>query len=551
MATATEPLAKEPKTFNTVGDLPKIPKLDDISKNLSGAGGEAFKRTLGIYQPFSTAREDYTKLLSKSESDVAQSEQEQQRIKAQGTSDAAQKQVAAVQKAQQDLDEAMQKEPIPKFVPTKETAQDLAALFSVINVMGFLIGGSGKQNAQAAMSAMNGMLEGHQKGRADLYKQELSEFDKNFKAMVQKHADFRKKYEDAVKLAAVDKEAGISQAELVAIEYGSNVVKAKVKKGDILGGLETINSGEKLVKEANAALEKIEAEERKNAFEIEKEKRNRKFELDKQQLGFAHAEKLEKMREASAKELANLKSGGIGKIDREVYNIAAQNYSGIDPKDLTNLSKESVGRIVNSTRTLEEVEDIAKFIKQKPQAVGAAAKFQNIINYDAIKSVVGDSKTTSREKQRIIDSQIDDAVKAGKLTSDEASSAKLLNKKLFSLALADVQSSGQRGSVYLDKAFQNLYDQASRPETLVAILADRAHQSNRNLGNFGMQVENRKDASRFDLTTKGADQWITENFPVLTPAKVRERIAAGTLKNGDYFRTTDGRLVQANVPTQR
>ena len=119
------------------------------------------------------------------------------------------------------------------------------------------------------------------------------------------------------------------------------------------------------------------------------------------------------------------------------------------------------------------------------------------------------------------------------------------------LALADVQSSGQRGSVYLDKAFQNLYDQASRPETLVGILADRAHQSNRNLGNFGMQVENRKDASRFDLTTKGGEQWMTENFPVLTPAKVRAGVAAGTLKNGDYFRTTDGRFAQVNVPAQR
>jgi hypothetical protein len=213
------------------------------------------------------------------------------------------------------------------------------------------------------------------------------------------------------------------------------------------------------------------------------------------------------------------------------------------------LSKESVSRIVNGTRALEEVEDIAKFIKQKPQAVGAAAKFKTIINYDAIKSVVGESETTAGEKARIIDSQVDDAVRAGKLTSDEASSAKLLNKKLFSLALADVQSSGQRGSVYLDKAFQGLYDQASRPETLMGILADRAHQSNRNLANFDMQVENRKDAPRFDLTTKGGEQWMTENFPIVTAKELDKRMAPnyqgpGKLKVGDYIRTTTGEIKQ-------
>lgn len=294
MAETTEPLAEKPKTFDTVGDLPAIPKLDAVSAKLTGAGGDAFKRALGVYQPFTTAKEEYVKLLGKAESDISQSEQEQKRIQATGTSAAAQKQVADIEKSQRDLDEAMQKEPLPKFVPSKENAEDLAILFSIVNVMGFLIGGAGKENAQAAMSAMNGMLEGHQKGRADLYKKELAEFDKNFKSMVQKHAEFRKKYEDAVKLAAVDKEAGIAQAELVAIEYGSNVVKAKAKKGDILGGLETINSGQKLVEEAYKYLEKTEAEQSRRQFELEQEKERRKFELARQAAQFAHTERMKR-----------------------------------------------------------------------------------------------------------------------------------------------------------------------------------------------------------------------------------------------------------------
>lgn len=321
MAETTEPLAEKPKTFDTVGDLPAIPKLDAVSAKLTGAGGDAFKRALGVYQPFTTAKEEYVKSLGKVESDILQSEQEQKRIQATGTSAAAQKQIADIQKAQRDLDEAMLKEPLPKFVPSKENAEDLAILFSIVNVMGFLIGGAGKENAQAAMSAMNGMLEGHQKGRADLYKKELAEFDKNFKSMVQKHAEFRRKYEDAVKLAAVDKEAGIAQAELVAIEYGSNVVKAKAKKGDILGGLETINSGQKLVEEAYKYLEKTEAEQSRRQFELDKEKDRRKFELDMQKAAFVHAEQI--ARERAGAKITAADRYGFGDIVAGASNEAA------------------------------------------------------------------------------------------------------------------------------------------------------------------------------------------------------------------------------------
>ena len=56
------------------------------------------------------------------------------------------------------------------FVPTKDTTQDLAGIFSLMSIVGMVVG---KGNAQLAMSSMNGMLEGYQKGRTDLYKKEL------------------------------------------------------------------------------------------------------------------------------------------------------------------------------------------------------------------------------------------------------------------------------------------------------------------------------------------------------------------------------------------
>ena len=344
MAGTTEPLAEKPKTFDTVGNLPAMPKLNEGASKLTGASKAEFEKALGVYQPFLTAQEGMVKGLGRAESDILQSEQEQKRIQATGTSAAAQKQIADIEKGQRDLDEAMQKEPIPKFVPTKETADDLVVLFSLVNVMGFLIGGAGKENSQAAMSAMNGMLEGHQKGRADLYKQELSEFDKNFKAMVQKHAEFRKRYEDAVKLAAVDKEAGVAQAELVATEYGSEVVKAKAKKGDILGGLEILNSGLNAVKEAQKRVEKIEDEANKRQYELDKEKDRRRFELDMQKASFAHAEKI-------ATERAGAKATAADRYGFGDIVAGASNEAAAAIRNLMGLSFESTSGYFGDKQT--------------------------------------------------------------------------------------------------------------------------------------------------------------------------------------------------------
>jgi hypothetical protein len=91
------------------------------------------------------------------------------------------------------------------FVPTKETTQDLAGIFSLMSIVGMVVG---KGNAQLAMSSMNGMLEGYQKGRADLYKKELTQFDKNFKAMQSKVLTLEKELSEAMELKKLDREKG-------------------------------------------------------------------------------------------------------------------------------------------------------------------------------------------------------------------------------------------------------------------------------------------------------------------------------------------------------
>jgi hypothetical protein len=105
----------------------------------------------------------------------------------------------------QTLQQAREEMSNMAFVPTKDNATDLAAMFSLINIVGMLVG---KSDAQRSMYAMNGMLEGYQKGRADLYKKEQIEFDKNFKAMQAKVATLEKALTEAMEVKKYDKEKG-------------------------------------------------------------------------------------------------------------------------------------------------------------------------------------------------------------------------------------------------------------------------------------------------------------------------------------------------------
>jgi HSP90 family molecular chaperone len=177
--------------------------------------------------------------------------------------------------------------------------QDIAGLFSVISVIGALVGGSGKMAAQRAMGAMNGMMEGYRKGKADQYKQERNQFDANFKTMIQKHSEFRKEMEDAVRLASTNKEAGFQAAELAATKAGSDIVKAQLRKGDLMGAYKLVDESQK------GANEAIKLEQKARDAE-EKEKQHR--------ADMAQRERQQRETMAQRERLATMKAGGGGAL---------------------------------------------------------------------------------------------------------------------------------------------------------------------------------------------------------------------------------------------
>jgi hypothetical protein len=128
------------------------------------------------------------------------------------------------------------------FVPSKNNAQDIATMFSLVGLIGMTIGGGGKISAYNAMGAMNGMLEGYQKGRVDLYKKEKDVFDKNIKLMQNKVSILQSELQEAAQTFKTNRELGEQQAEIAFAKADAPILEAMVKKQGIVRTLENVNA---------------------------------------------------------------------------------------------------------------------------------------------------------------------------------------------------------------------------------------------------------------------------------------------------------------------
>ena len=275
--------------------LPKAPALPT-------KGRIGMAEVLGVTEPFIKAKAELQPKIREAEGEVLQAKQAQAETLSGGKLAAQEKYGEEEKAARQAYEGKLEAEPLPAFVPTKDNMQDIAGLFSVISVIGALVGGSGKMAAQRAMGAMNGMMEGYRKGRADLYKQERNQFDANFKTMLQKHSEFRKEMEDAVKLASTNKEAGQAAAELAAAKAGSPIIQAMVRQGRMVDAYKTMDESQKGRNEAVKFEQKARAEEAK---------------AEQHRQDMAQRERQQRESMDQRERLATIKAGGGGALPKD------------------------------------------------------------------------------------------------------------------------------------------------------------------------------------------------------------------------------------------
>jgi hypothetical protein len=128
------------------------------------------------------------------------------------------------------------------FIPSKDNAQDIATMFSLVGLIGMAIGGGGKISAYNTMGAMNGMLEGYQKGRVDLYKKEKDVFDKNIKLMQNKVTILQSELQEAAETFKTNRELGEQKAEIAFAKADAPILQAMARKQGIIRTLENVNA---------------------------------------------------------------------------------------------------------------------------------------------------------------------------------------------------------------------------------------------------------------------------------------------------------------------
>ena len=162
-----------------------------------------------------------------------------------------------------------------KFVPNQETAGDLGTLFTITNLMGFMIGGRGKGNATAALSAMNGMLEGHQKGRQDLYNKEKAVYDENIKTLDKTIDSLYKKMQDDMQLYSVDRDAGMAALRTTAAQHNATLVSDMMEKYGPIKPFQVVKAMVDLKDKRIAAEQKLAEHEQLRQDRLYKEEQDR------------------------------------------------------------------------------------------------------------------------------------------------------------------------------------------------------------------------------------------------------------------------------------
>lgn len=171
------------------------------------------------------------------------------------------------------------------FVPSKDNARDMATMFSLIGVIGMAIGGEGKISAFNTMGAMNGMLEGYQKGRADVYKREKDVFEKNLKVLQGKVTILQSELQDALQTYRTNRELGEQKADIAFAKAGSKIGDAILKKQGLVRSIEYIDGVAKdtntLVSMRNDQVKRSEDLAFKDRQQTETERANKAQERDR------------------------------------------------------------------------------------------------------------------------------------------------------------------------------------------------------------------------------------------------------------------------------
>ena len=134
----------------------------------------------------------------------------------------------------------------PVLEPRKDNMKDFATMFSVLSALSFATGGKGRGAGMAGLAALNGALDGWNKGQRDNFDRNMKEFEKQMSAYKQHADDVYRLLRQSVEAGGLKTEAGRLAAKEAALK-DQGVIAARLEAGDAKSAFQ---NAEMMVKEA-------------------------------------------------------------------------------------------------------------------------------------------------------------------------------------------------------------------------------------------------------------------------------------------------------------
>lgn len=363
----------------------------------------------------------------------------------------------------------------------------------------------------AAFSAGAAAMEGYNKGDQQAYERERERFKDEMDAAIKQNNVELERYKTVMENSNFSQRQKEAELQAIAAGVKDQTMLGALRTGDVQLQYDLLKNRQDAQTKLTAAMEhRAQMDER-----LEETKR--------------HNKELEDLRRTASSR----------KIDQAIINRLGS-YPGMNVEDLGYIPPAQQTRLVTAFASAENIEEIAKYAKANPESIGLIADASRRMNLDAYQGLFGSSLLQKTQADQ--DMNIDQAAKDKGLDPSQAAKAKILGKMLTTQAFADAAAAGSRGAtIYLDKAFREIYQQASSPEAFFGILEKRYEDSDRVAQHYRMGFDDRTDIDKYPFWKNKTEKFLTggDTLPPEAVSKLKEGVIT-TFGNGQDWTLQGG-----------
>lgn len=155
----------------------------------------------------------------------------------------------------------------PHLEPNKQTFQDFAGIFSALTALTFAVGGKGRGAGMAGLAALNGAVEGWNKGQKDVFDRNMKEFEKQIQNYKQISDETYRKLRQSIEAGGLKTEAGrllAKEAELL----DQGVVAARLQAGDAKSAFDAAQMAVKQAERLQLVYERAKEKQQKATQQV-------------------------------------------------------------------------------------------------------------------------------------------------------------------------------------------------------------------------------------------------------------------------------------------